>query len=173
MDLHPRLSRAPFFSELPRERVQARSDAEAVLRFRKEFDEAAAGQRDRVIERHLLEQIGKVLHLSVPRIDRHAPFADMGIDSLTSLELRNRLEATFGLKLSPTLFFTYSNAAILVKYLLEQLEPSTGEVQLREDKATGGAAGDEARAQALEGMSEKETESLLEERLASFEEYLK
>jgi phthiocerol/phenolphthiocerol synthesis type-I polyketide synthase C len=37
----------------------------------------------------------------------------MGLDSLMALELRNRLEAAFGLKLSPTLLWTYGNAHAL------------------------------------------------------------
>jgi phthiocerol/phenolphthiocerol synthesis type-I polyketide synthase C len=38
-----------------------------------------------------------------------------------SLELRNRLEAAFGLQLSPTLLWTYGNPAALAGALCERL----------------------------------------------------
>lgn len=43
------------------------------------------------------------------------------------LELRNRLEAAFGLKLSPTLLWTYGTARALSEVLSERLAPEAGE----------------------------------------------
>jgi acyl carrier protein len=62
-----------------------------------------------------------VLRLDAGRIERETPFKEMGLDSLMSLELRNRLESAFGMKLSPTLLWTHGNAKALAAALVQKL----------------------------------------------------
>jgi acyl carrier protein len=84
--------------------------------------QAAPTERMELLSRHVRTQLGTVLRLESSRIDERAPFTALGMDSLMSLELRNRLEASLGIRLSATILFTYPNTAALARQLLSLLD---------------------------------------------------
>src|SRR5205814_2130010 len=66
--------------------------------------------------------VAAVLGYGAPEaIDPAHPFAELGLDSLTALDLRDRLGAATGLQLSAALPFEYSTCVALASHLSEQI----------------------------------------------------
>ncbi|MGV9457304.1 SDR family NAD(P)-dependent oxidoreductase, partial [Streptomyces sp. NPDC003635] len=91
---------------------------------------AALPVRDR--ERAVVDAVrglvaGALGHASPQRVDPARPFKELGFDSLTAVDLRNRLIAHIGLRLPTTLVFDYPTTTALARHLLTLLFPETDE----------------------------------------------
>jgi mycoketide-CoA synthase len=96
--------------------------------------------------RHLVcTHIATVLGTPTPEdINPDHAFTDLGFDSLTAVELRNRLKTATGLNLPPTIIFDYPTPTTLAHHLASQIspEPPTSESAQSEEIAVRNALRD-------------------------------
>ncbi|MEI5103162.1 beta-ketoacyl reductase, partial [Streptomyces sp. PmtG] len=124
---------SPFIGSIPEVRRYERSVAAETAADADTGDDAAADLRRRLTP--LTEPEREVILLDLVRthaaavlgytggesIDAHLAFRELGFDSLTAVEVRNRLNKATGLKLPATLVFDYPTSAVLAQYLRTEL----------------------------------------------------
>ncbi|MFL6122876.1 SDR family NAD(P)-dependent oxidoreductase, partial [Actinophytocola sp.] len=71
-----------------------------------------------LVRRHAAAVLG---HVDGDAVHAGRTFKDAGFDSLTAVELRNRLAAATGLTLSPAMIFDYPKPAVLAEHLRDKL----------------------------------------------------
>ncbi|WP_437970634.1 type I polyketide synthase [Sorangium sp. So ce260] len=143
LETYPSAARSPLWTELHEERERGRPSAADVAGFRQTLERESHPARLSLLEKHLGQQLGRVLRLDAARIGRRASFSGLGMDSLMGLELRNRLESSLGIKLSATLLFTYPDVASLAEHLLGKMTLSGGPPEPPAVSAAGAPPGDE------------------------------
>jgi len=131
---------APIYRELVPQPL-VRSDADAAAESLPALLAAvAASEREQVALTFVREQIADVLGLaSAEAVAPQAPFLELGFDSLTALEFRNRLNGSTGLRLPPGVAFDHPTSAALAAHLVDQVgtpeaaregDPSAGLISL-------------------------------------------
>jgi acyl transferase domain-containing protein/NAD(P)-dependent dehydrogenase (short-subunit alcohol dehydrogenase family) len=85
---------------------------------RRELAEAPAGRRRALLQQHVAAQVGRVLGYGPGHVvDPTLELAEMGLDSLRSVELRNRLQTSTGLTLRGTLAFDHPTVRALTDHI--------------------------------------------------------
>ena len=79
-----------------------------------------------LVRSHIATVLGNT---SPEAIDPDKAFQELGFDSLTAVEMRNRLKAATGLALSPTLIFDYPTPSGLAKYMRDELAGAPQEIK--------------------------------------------
>ncbi|WP_328348239.1 type I polyketide synthase [Micromonospora sp. NBC_00421] len=117
----------PLIAEIP----EARAIAATKGLVRAEVDETgpaatfarmSAGERQQALLDLVRDQAATVLkYAGGQAVDPHHAFRDVGFDSVTAVELRNRLATATGLRLPVTLVFDYPTPTVLARHLHEEL----------------------------------------------------
>ncbi|MER7009786.1 beta-ketoacyl synthase N-terminal-like domain-containing protein, partial [Dactylosporangium sp. NPDC000555] len=113
---------------VPQRRRTAAAGAPAAGGLTERIAALGDAERDRLLHDMVREHLGVVLgHAADEPIEAGQAFKDMGFDSLSSVELRNRLNAATGLRLPSTLLFNHPTPAALVAFLTGELTGHTAE----------------------------------------------
>ncbi|WP_193199908.1 type I polyketide synthase [Nostoc sp. MG11] len=135
----------------------------APVKFIQQLQAAQQGDRQELLIAHVRSQVNKVLGLNPSKsLDPQQGFFELGMDSLTSVELRNRLQISLGCTLSPTLIFDYPTMKTLINYLTQEVlvtefSPASLKSQLNKKSE-------------LEELSPDDIADLLAQELAAIEE---
>ncbi|MEH2172819.1 SDR family NAD(P)-dependent oxidoreductase [Nostoc sp.] len=103
--------------------------------FRQQLEAAAPSDRRELLVAHIQRQVAQVLGFpSSAPIGVEQGFAELGIDSLTAVELRNRLQTSLECAIASTVMFDYPTVGALVDYLMgEVLQLETADIVLDEE----------------------------------------
>lgn len=158
------LSRLEYKTEVtPRGEQRKAPQQHALLQ---QLGQAPPNRRRPLLEAHIREQAIKVLGLAPSfKLDLNQGLATFGMDSLMTIELKNRLQASVGKPLPSTIVFDHPTVAALAEYLDQNV------LMVAEDsKGTGGEAkAHDERAKVLtelEPLSDEEAEAILTKELS-------
>ncbi|MFJ2796753.1 type I polyketide synthase [Streptomyces sp. NPDC087290] len=115
-------------------RTQPRPTADTAAGSSLGLRERLAGMNEAEAERHLVHlvrsEVAAVLgHASPDLVGPKRSFTELGFDSLTAVELRNRLTAVTGLRLPATLIFDYPNSTQLAEQIRLEIVPEGSAVE--------------------------------------------
>lgn len=118
----------PLLSQLatrPARRVLEHTDMVSLTGLRARLEGMTPDQRHSELVDLVCSNAATVLGHSSADVNADDAFGDLGFDSLTAVELRNRLKIATGLTLSPTLIFDQPTPGALAEHLGAQLAGST------------------------------------------------
>jgi natural product biosynthesis luciferase-like monooxygenase protein len=126
-------------------------------------------ERQRILETYLYELIAKSLRLPAMTLKVDQSLADLGLDSLIALEMRNRIRKEVGVNIPIVKFLYGPSIAQLAAYLSEQIgEPNRNRhVSCGNDRRAAGLIEDGKVREQVERLSDQQVDALLNELMAS------
>lgn len=130
-----------------------------------QLSQAPSKKRRTLLEAHIREQAIKVLGFDRSfRLDPNQGLASLGMDSLMTIELKNRLQASLGKPLSSTIVFDHPTVTALAEYLERNYLTVAGDST--EPNAEAKTQDEEAKTLSeLQQMSDEDAESTLAKEL--------
>ncbi|WP_218651874.1 type I polyketide synthase [Nostoc sp. C052] len=142
---------------------QEKTDSSSVKiesEFLQQWRRALPSDRRRLLLNHVQQQVAHVLGMaSAKTINERSGFFDLGMDSLTAVELRNRLQGSLGYSLPATAIMDYPTIETLVNYLVQNLLPDDQSASLETTEITQTSHTD------LADLSQEELAALLADEL--------
>ncbi|MFJ4888292.1 type I polyketide synthase, partial [Streptomyces sp. NPDC088731] len=98
----------------------------------------SSAEREEYVADLVRREVAGVLgHATPDAIQATQPFTELGFDSLTAVELRNRLAAVTGLRLPATLIFDHPTSAALADRILNDLVGDSAEMPANSTRTVG------------------------------------
>ena len=151
-----RVRPSPFFADFI-ETTESLSITEQERTLRQQLETATVEKRRALLSAHVTSQVIQVLGWNASRpLDPALGFFSLGMDSLTSIELRNRLNSSLDCTLPATLVFDHPTLDELLAYLSRTLFADLTEIAQNKDvEAVDTGLSD------VQQLSEVEAEALL------------
>ncbi|MEM1241177.1 MAG: SDR family NAD(P)-dependent oxidoreductase [Cyanobacteria bacterium P01_H01_bin.26] len=121
--------------------TQALTQASSKL-FLEKLRDMPPGKQRPYLETFVCQQVCQTLGFQLEELDQQTGFFDLGMDSLTALELKNNLQTNLGISLPNTLVFDYPTVAALLDYLAVQLLEDAGAAEVSTDHEPAGIPGE-------------------------------
>ena len=114
-ELHNKVT--PFYSDLISLDIP-----EATNNLLQQLTKTNAEQRLSIAIQQLIKEVANILGIKdTDEIDIDAGFSELGLDSLSSVELKNKIKSSYDLKLETTAIFDYPTIKELAEYILSLL----------------------------------------------------
>ncbi|WP_156435482.1 SDR family NAD(P)-dependent oxidoreductase [Leptolyngbya sp. O-77] len=115
-----------------------------------ELRQLPAGDRPSALAARLQQVVAKLLGCPAASLDPHQGFTDLGLDSLTTIELTHQLQQQVSQPLPNALLYSYPTIATLTEYLLHLLEPNSDSAEssassTQKNAAANGSKNDSSR----------------------------
>ncbi|MCX5381020.1 acyltransferase domain-containing protein [Streptomyces sp. NBC_00091] len=118
---------ASAVTRTPVRRTAASQDAAEAESFAQRLAALSPQEQERTVTDLVRTRVAAVLgHPETESVEAERAFRELGFDSLTAVELRNRLTAATGLSLPATLVFSHPTPLALARHLLDQLGTARG-----------------------------------------------
>lgn len=117
---NPQMKAVPRLADL----AQSDGSASGGGRFRADVLNAPDGARPGMVAKYLAQHIGKVLRVDPGKLDSERVLSEFGLDSLTSFELKNRIEGELAISLPVNRFLQRPTLSGLAAAILEHLQAS-------------------------------------------------
>ncbi|WP_394836708.1 acyltransferase domain-containing protein [Pendulispora rubella] len=111
--------------EAPPQSVRSQGVHEGV---RAMLDTLAPAKRRRAVENEVRDSAALVVRIPSAKMPLDAPLRTLGLDSVMSLELRNRLERKFDVRLSATAIWNHPTIVDLASFLIKEMKLATDSV---------------------------------------------
>ncbi|GHB71866.1 mycocerosic acid synthase-like polyketide synthase [Streptomyces xanthochromogenes] len=120
LEPYPQTARLPFYTDFLHDNDQQAApdggDAQAAR-----IITAPADQRSGLLTDFITQQAADVLRCSPDRIGAHASLTALGMDSMITVQLRNRLQKAFDITIPRVILWTKPTVTSLRNYVLERL----------------------------------------------------
>ena len=169
VDSLPHTNHSKLFSKLlegsPTTSIEPRSKTSKEPALLEQLRQASARNRRSLLEKHVREQAIKVLGLKPSfKLDLDQGLANLGMDSLMTIELKNRLQSSVGKTLPSTIVFDHPTVAALAEYLEVRVLALAEDGERLSEQASSDK--ETEAADALTRLSDDEAEAILMKELS-------
>lgn len=134
-ELFTHITDMPLLSAIRSDVTEEKAQHEENSSWFQDLFKLPATKRIEVLTDHVSKQVANVLGSDVKTLDVTIGFFDLGMDSLTSVELRNALQNSLGIDLPSTLIFKYPTIEAVSEFLSDTLAHASVEENSETDQS--------------------------------------